>query len=165
MKIKLKFSGVMQAWGVDEPWTSYRHTNIRPTPNAIYGIIECAMGLAHAGEYKEDDLIRGKLRENTIIEIPNNDGFPDILTDLQTIHGVFDTESASVPCADGTKKKSFPMINKEYIMNGRYEAYVSGDKDTIENIINYLKHPVYPYYLGRACCIPSESVYAGIVEE
>ena len=165
MKIRLNLRGMLQSWGMEEPWTAQRHTQYKPTESGIYGLIECSMGLARAGTDENDDCRRNALRTNTrITSISEPENMPEILTDFQTVHPL--VEGLAFKKAEGgTKTNGLPTINKEYIVGGRYTVELTGDKDTIENVMFFLRHPVYPICLGRSICIPSESVFLEILEE
>ena len=55
------------------------------------------------------------------------------------------------------------LIYKEYIVNHRFVTYlVTDDKETLLKIEKALDAPVWQYYLGSKCCVPSEPVSQGI---
>ncbi|WP_026670732.1 CRISPR-associated protein Cas5 [Butyrivibrio sp. AE3006] len=154
MELKLQLKGLMQSYGGENPWTATRRTNRQPTDTAIQGIVECAMGIARKGTYEEDDMKREALWNHVQIHIPDIDHAPEIIIDDQTVHPL--TDDMYFQCAGGGKMSTgMPQIRKEYLVGENYTVILKGDDDYIKDIRYHLLHPIYPYSLGRACCIPS----------
>lgn len=156
MELILQLKGVMQSYGGENPWTATRNTNSKPTESAVKGMVECAFGLASFGVDEEDDEFRKQLWNGIAIEIPSLDHAPEILTDDQVIKPLIDNEEFQT--ANGGHKKVMPRVTKEYIVGECFKVILKGEQDKIEQIKYHLEHPVYPYSLGRACCIPSSPV-------
>ena len=159
MELKLTLKAIMQSYGGENPWTGTRDTKILPTETAIKGLIECAFGLAKQGslDSEEDEIIRQDLWKNieiSKISLADNPYSNEVFTDYQIVRPL--TDEMKFPVANGSPKKTLPQIYKEYISDGKYEVTLSGPEDYILKIKEYILHPVYPYFLGRACCIPSE---------
>ena len=157
MELTLKLKGLMQSYGGSNPWTATRRTELQPTITAVRGLIECALGLAKVGVYEEDDVIRQALWKKVDIEIPVLDHMPEILSDDQIVGAL--TEDMQFKNAEGKNMSTaMPQITKEYIVGECFTVVIKGDDDSVSRIKEYLKHPIYPYCLGRACCIPSEPI-------
>lgn len=159
MELTLQLKGIMQSYGGENPWTATRRTNIQPTETAVQGIIECALGLARKGVDSDDDKTREDLWQHVQVNIPDIDHAPEIITDDQTVHPLM--EDMYFQCAGGGKMSTgMPQIRKEYLIGENYTVILTGDDTYIENIRYHLLHPIYPYSLGRACCIPSRPLIA-----
>ena len=151
-KLKLRLEGVMQSWGKREPWAEGRGTESRPTDSAVYGIIACAMGI-HRDE--EDRLAR--LRDDIKVTGTGTVRGHGKTEDTQTVRPL--KGDMKFPSADGEFREMQGMLfSKEYLQGSECFAEISGTDDAICEVRYYLDHPVYPYYLGRYCCTPSERV-------
>lgn len=160
MELTLKLKGLMQSYGGDDPWTAKRRTQTKPTETAVKGIVECALGLARAEVDVEDDKVRHDIWDNVEVIIHNPDTLSEIIVDDQVVNPLIpdNTNPKQFLCADGSFKEKLPQIRKEYIAGGEFKVTLKGNDGYIEKIKYRLMHPVYPYSLGRACCIPSEPV-------
>ena len=158
--LTLRLSGVMQSWGKREPWTESRRTEDKPTVSAIYGMLGCAFGI-HRGDDKNFKI----LKDCITVDIDNvkvaKDG--EFMVDDQTVHRLddnrlfcgFDGKNREGKCHT---KIDTMILEKEYLVDGDYEVTLYGSIEDIEQTREALLHPVWPYYLGRYCCIPSKSV-------
>lgn len=155
MELTLNLKGLMQSYGEDEPWTANRRTNTKPTETAVKGIVECAFGLSRIGvDADGDDMIRKDIWEHVDVIIHTPDKLPHIIVDDQIVREL--VEGMRFKNAEGNNMSNgMPRIKKEYIAGGEFKVTLKGTDEYIEKIRYRLLHPVYPYCLGRACCIPS----------
>ena len=58
--------------------------------------------------------------------------------------------------SDGTK-----LTHRYYLQNAIFAVLLEVPADLTETIANALQNPVYPIYLGRRCCVPTDFVYHG----
>ncbi len=162
MKIILQLKAALQSWGMEESWPERRRTYGAPTESGIYGMIECAMGIR-----KEDYTgKREKLRKNVRIILPppvrRRKG--NILIDVQRKVPLFPHMRSYG--ADGkplSAKLDQKLYLKEYLMDQEFEVTLEGPDDIMEEILEYLIHPVIPYYFGRSCCVPSKRVIKDVI--
>ena len=50
---------------------------------------------------------------------------------------------------------------KSALQNAIFAVLLEVPADLTEKIANFLQNPVYPIYLGRRCCVPTDFVYQG----
>lgn len=168
MKLELVLAGLMQAYADGpQPFTN-RRTADHPTSSAIYGMIERAMGIKKIDGVRDDTFKapNGKVyhieedvyihQDEILDETLDYAKQCQILTDDQIVGSLTNTETFI--CADGTKKETLARIKKEYLVNSKYRVTIEGDDELIQYVKEYLQHPIYPIYLGRYCCIPSEPI-------
>jgi CRISPR-associated protein Cas5/CasD subtype I-E len=168
MRIALSLKGAFQSWGSPEPWTARRHTELKPTQSAIYGLIGCAMGIHKEGDEEKQEW----LRENVKITVPEptfNFDMSVITTDDQVVTPLVD--GLKFTCQKdinegktGGKSNLMPQIQKEYLADVESVVYLDGDKKAMNEVLDHLIHPIYPYYLGRACCTPSGCIVKSVEE-
>ena len=168
MRITLSLKGAFQSWGVPEPWTARRKTALKPTESAIYGLIGCAMGIRK--EYDEEKM--EWVKSNVKITVPEPEYTYDIsviTTDDQIVHPLVD--GLRFTCQKdiregktGGMSNLMPQIKKEYLAGVETIVYLDGSKDVMDKVLDSLIHPIYPYYLGRACCTPSGCIVKCVEE-
>ena len=152
----LRFSGILQSWGVPEPWESQRKTEYLPTDDAIYGLLGCALGIL-----RDDASALSVLREKVrvISSWSAKDTIDNRLYDYQTV-GLMGGKGHLV--AKGGVKNINGIVEtiqeeKEYLEDAeRFVKLECIDEETKTRLIDAILHPVYPYYLGRYCCTPSK---------
>ena len=163
-KLKLVCSAMLQSWRIRSLGPSQRYTELAPTKSGIIGMIACALGyerddkriatLVNSTELYLDVKNSGSILESTTINSI------DTLIDYQT---VMDKEKG-MPTANGGRLYSATLIDKEYLVGRRFVLYLISDEETLNKIQAALKAPVWQYYLGSKCCIPTEPVSQGISE-
>jgi CRISPR system Cascade subunit CasD len=142
----LRLEGPLQAWGERAHW-DIRDTATEPTKSGVVGLLGCAMGLAGDDELREfsQTLKIGVRcdREGTVI------------SDFHTITG-------GIMNAEGKIKPSTVVSRRAYLSDASFLVAIQADPDLILQIVNKLKHPVWPFYLGRKSCPPSRPVLEGV---
>lgn len=153
--LKLTLEGVLQSYGNEEnAWRTRRDTQCYPTKSSVIGIIGCSLGLR-----KEDDDYQ-KLNNLTYLYKENRR--PRILDDYQMVRpkerGKSFEDSRFWSASGGHNGVQLPT-NKEYLMDASFSVYVgSEDLQTLRKIHKALRDPAWVYYLGRACCTPSQPI-------
>lgn len=133
--LKLTLVGTMQSYGVKGRW-DYRDTLAFPTKSAVAGMLGSALGIPR--ERLEE--ISSKIKVHVRI---NRSG--RVLEDYQT-RGYRETL--------GSGEKNF-VLHKQYLHDASFTVYVEGEADFLESCYKAMRHPVWPVFLGRKCCVPS----------
>lgn len=157
----------LQSWGFDSKFNR-RDTLEFPTKSGILGVILCALGAS--GEQREL-LERFAALKQTVLSFRykrNGEFEPKLpyLHDFQMIGSGYDDkdmwESLNIPkksdggsaVGGGTK-----LTHRYYLQNAVFAVLLEVPSDMSDEISNVLKNPVYPIYLGRRCCVPTDFVY------
>ena len=153
--LKMTLEGVLQSYGNGENvWRLRRDTQIAPTKDAVIGIIGCALGL------QMEDTAYKALNDLTYLYIQTHPAM--ILDDYQVIRPKEPRKSFEDSyfwSPDGSHNKIQYTTVKEYLTNTSYTVYVGcEDKQSLRQIHRALRDPVWPYYLGRACCTPGRPI-------
>lgn len=159
----LWFEAPLQSWGADSKF-SRRDTLEFPTKSGVLGLVLCAMGAS--GEQK-DLLARFSNLKQTVLSFQYDRD--SLLHDFQMIGSGYDSKNkwqknfipkkadGDVPTnSDGTK-----LTHRYYLQNAVFAVLLEVPADLTETIANALQNPVYPIYLGRRCCVPTDFVYQG----
>ena len=159
----LWFEAPLQSWGADSKF-SRRDTLEFPTKSGVLGLVLCAMGAS--GEQK-DLLARFSNLKQTVLSFQYDRD--SLLHDFQMIGSGYDSKNkwqknfipkkadGDVPTnSDGTK-----LTHRYYLQNATFAVLLEVPADLTEKIANALQNPVYPIYLGRRCCVPTDFVYHG----
>lgn len=151
--VLLRLEGPMQAWGTQGRY-SIRDTDSEPSKSGVLGLVGCAMGMARDDRERLEQL-RG-LRMAVRVDRP---GRP--MRDLHTVGaGTFRGAPHSMW---GLKDKTV-LTQRYYLVDAAFTVAISHtDDDLVERIARALQDPVWPLFLGRRSCVPSEPVFLGVV--
>lgn len=161
--LRLVCAGMLQSWRLPRIGPDVRYTDLIPTKSGITGMIACAMG------YERGDARISQLKNNFELYICESESgsmkntekkIPDIMMDFQTVRG----GKGEMLKADGKMDKNATITDREYIVAHRFVLYVIANEELLAEIGAALNNPVWCYYLGSKCCIPSEPVSQGIVD-
>lgn len=135
----LRLAAPMQAWGADSKFET-RRTGREPTKSGVIGMIAAAMGIPRNGELKELSCLRFGVRAD-------REGV--VMCDFHTARGNKD-----------------PYITyRYYLADAVFVAGLeSSDISLLERIQYALEHPVFPLFLGRRSCMPTQPLVLGIRE-
>ncbi|GAA5531163.1 type I-E CRISPR-associated protein Cas5/CasD [Herpetosiphon gulosus] len=152
----LQLKAPFQAWGLRAHWEQ-RDTAAEPTKSAVIGLIGCALGLD-----RRDDRLRtlsDKLRMGVRVDQQGTR-----LIDYHTTGGVklADGLPSGVLNAKGEIKRETDVSYRHYLVDAAFLVVLQGESELIEELAWAVQHPIYPIYLGRKACVPSEPVYAGV---
>lgn len=131
--LSLLLAAPLQAWGSESRFTT-RATDDAPTKSGIIGLLAAAKGLRRTDPI--EDLTR--LRFGVRIDQPG-----EILRDFQTARSL-----------DG--RDSMPLSQRFYRADARYVVGLEADHELLAGLADAIRQPVYPLYLGRRSCPPSE---------
>lgn len=156
----------LQSWGFDSKFNR-RDTLEFPTKSGILGLVLCALGAS--GEQRELLERFAALKQTVISFRYKKDGKfePKLpyLHDFQMIGSGYNDkdmwESLNIPkksdggsaVGGGTK-----LTHRYYLQNAVFAVLLEVPSDMSDEISNALKNPVYPIYLGRKCCVPTDFV-------
>lgn len=160
--IKLRLSGMMQGYS-ESRYIYKRKTMSMPGKSAILGMIAAAEGILRS----EKDAL-SELEQSLTIEIEKPKSTLQRLTDFQTVRPV---QNSKIARASGTNKKYLfntangigkdvlPLMEKEYVLDGTFNVTIRGKENDVLKAAEALRHPIFPLYLGRKCCPPSEAIF------
>lgn len=158
----LWFEAPLQSWGADSKF-SRRDTLEFPTKSGVLGLVLCAMGAS--GEQK-NLLTRFSNLKQTVLSFLSDRDF--LLHDFQMIGSGYDSndpwQSMLIPKTGNGKSAvggGTKLTHRYYLQNATFAVLLEVPADLTETIANALQNPVYPIYLGRRCCVPTDFVYHG----
>ena len=155
--LKLHLSSSMQSYG-KSCYTEVRTTHDAPTRSAVLGMIEAAMHIRFFEEEKKQ-----KLSDQLMIAVENNEQIIRRMRDFQVVKSCKDPKGFLT--ASGDHKERMPLVYKDYLMEAEFVVRVIGEEDVIKDVAIALRHPAYPIYLGRKCCIPNRPIFDGTIED
>ena len=163
----------LQSWGADSKF-SRRDTLEFPTKSGVLGLVLCAMGAS--GEQIEL-LARFSNLNQTVLSFQYSKEFfylkAPLLHDFQMVGAGYDLNNqwqknfipkkADGAPASGNKpgENGIKLTHRYYLQNAIFAVLLEVPADLTETIANALQNPVYPIYLGRRCCVPTDFVYHG----
>lgn len=151
----LRLEGPLQSWGVRAQWEE-RDTAFEPTKSGVIGLLGCALGL------RRDDHRLRELSEALRMGVRvDRAGTP--LVDYHTTGGAkaADGRPEGMFNAEGKLKRETDVSSRRYLMDASFLVALQGPDAVIAEAANALQHPVWPVFLGRKACIPTEPVFAG----
>lgn len=131
--LALTLAGPMQAWGSGSRFAT-RATDDAPTKSGVIGLLAAARGLRRTDPL--EDLL--SLRFGVRIDQPG-----ELLRDFQTARTL-----------DGGT--SMPLSYRYYRADARYLVALEADRALLESLVDALRAPAFPLFLGRRSCPPSE---------
>lgn len=167
--LELYLSGVMQSYGTKEsPWLN-KYTADIPTRDAVAGLLACAFGISDKDSKDYQDLLsldmyakkKESKYENDRHRADRRYRGGGILTDYQIVRPLEPgktKEESRFLCVDGKYKAQIPR-KKYYLEDQAFSVLLgSEDEEFLEDIHYAIRHPLWCYYLGRACCTPSSEI-------
>ena len=160
----------LQSWGFDSRFVGRRDTLDFPTKSGVLGILLCSMGVSGR---QEALLARFADLRQTAISFKNKEekDSSKLLCDFQMIGAGYDDkdmwENLMIPKKnDGGKPVGggSKLTYRYYLQNAVFAAIIEVPEDIAEKCAYSIKNPVYPIYLGRKCCVPSDIVFQGLFE-
>lgn len=150
----LRLEGPLQSWGVRAHWEE-RDTTFEPTKSGVIGLIGCAMGL------RRNDQRLHELSESMQMGV-RVDRAGTLLVDYHTTGGAkaADGEPEGMLNAQGKLKRETDVSTRRYLMDASFIVALRGAETDVEACAHALQHPVWPIFLGRKACVPTEPVYA-----
>ncbi len=131
--LSLLLAAPLQAWGSESRFTT-RATDDAPTKSGIIGLLAAAKGLRRTDPIEDLTGLRFGVR----IDQPGQ-----ILRDFQTARSL-----------DG--RDAMPLSQRFYRADARYVVGLEAGDELLTGLADAISNPVYPLYLGRRSCPPSE---------
>lgn len=152
----LRLSGPMQSWGT-ESRLQLRRTDAYPSKSGVLGMILCAMGVRR----EDAPSVLGPLVELRMGVRLDRLGTKD--WDYHTAGAGIGIRKAEggIKYTASTKEPEPQLSRRQYLYDASFLVALHGEPDTISQVVAALRNPVWPVFLGRKCCVPSEPVLDG----
>ncbi|HUT30847.1 MAG TPA: type I-E CRISPR-associated protein Cas5/CasD [Sedimentisphaerales bacterium] len=152
----LRLAGPMQAWGTSSRF-QLRRTDEYPSKSGVLGILLCAKGVRREDSRKELERLASLVMGVRI----DRCGTPD--WDYHTVGAKIGIRSADGKIKRTASTGEFETVlsRRQYLYDASFLVAFQGDPDIVLECANVLTEPVWPIFLGRKCCVPSEPVFAG----
>lgn len=143
----LRLAGPLQSWGTDSKF-DVRRTGREPSKSGVIGMVAAALGI----QREEDERIRelAGLRFGV-----REDREGKLLRDYQTV-------KAKQNKIYGPAKDMAYVTSRYYLSDAAFVVGLEGERELLEEILEALRHPYYPLYLGRRSCPPTGKLVIGI---
>lgn len=153
----LRLAGPMQSWGTQSK-LQLRRSDLFPSKSGVLGLLLACKGIARdeSDQYLPD---LNALAMGVRIDEPGTVQ-PDYHTAGAKI-GIRQPKDGKVKCTEKTKLPEVQLSRRQYLWGASFLVALQGEPATIEQYAQCLNSPVWPPYLGRKCCIPSEPVLGG----
>lgn len=152
----LRLAAPLQSWGADSKFET-RRTNYEPTKSGVLGLVGAALGLRRDDE---EGLARlARLRFGVRVD---REG--DLLDDFHTAKNPLPKKVKK--CREEGKDPPAPYVtHRHYLCDAVFLAGLeSDDRAWLEELEMALRHPVYPPFLGRRSCPPTQPLCLGLRE-
>lgn len=149
----------MQSWGSDSR-LQVRRTDPVPGKSAVIGLVLCAMGIQRQEAcHKATEL--SSLQMGVRVD---QKGHAD--WDYHTVGAGLGVRQAQggIKRTASTKEPETLLSRRQYLYGASFLVALQGEARLVADVRCALSEPVWPVFLGRKCCIPSEPVHAGIGE-
>jgi len=132
----IRLAGPLQAWGAASRFTR-RDTRQEPTKSGVIGLLAAAQGRRRSDHVEDLAALSFGVR----IDQPGR-----LIRDFQV----------AVRPTDG---KSMPLSYRYYLADAVFLAAISGPNALIDGLVESLRRPTFPLYLGRRSCPPSRPLF------
>ncbi len=130
--LAIRLAAPLQSWGSSSRFAR-RTTDSAPTKSGVIGLLAAAQGRRRTDSL--EDLVG--LRFGVRIDQPGR-----LTRDFQTARSL-----------DG--RDSMPLTYRFYLSDAVFLAIVEGEESFLDAIVEALRRPVFPLYLGRRSCPPA----------
>ena len=154
--IFLRLSGLMQSWGTSSQF-QIRRTDGYPSKSGVLGLLLCAMGVSRADSSRELESLRPLAMGVRVDRAGNSDW------DYQTAGAKIGIRSADgkIKVTDSTGEFETLLSRRQYLYDASFLVALQGPTEVIQACADALEDPVWPVFLGRKSCIPSEPIFTG----
>lgn len=142
----LRLEGPLQSWGETSKFV-IRRTKEAPTKSGVIGMILAALGVTQ----KESETWLEKL--NKLQMGVRIDKVGTRIMDYHTVGAGY-----KLPTADGKTSDMTLLTLREYLCDASFLVALQGDSILIDSLREAIKKPVWPLWLGRKCCVPSQRI-------
>jgi CRISPR system Cascade subunit CasD len=135
----LRLAGPLQAWGASSRFVR-RETRQEPTKSGVLGLLAAAQGRRRIDPIEDLAAMMFGVR----VDQPGR-----LVRDFQTAKSL-----------DGTK--TMPLSYRYYLADAVFVAALEADTGLLEGLLEALRNPTFPLYLGRRSCPPAGQVAIGL---
>jgi CRISPR system Cascade subunit CasD len=151
--VALRLVGPMQSWGIDSR-SNTRHTADFPSFSGVVGMIGAGLGGL-------TDAMLPKFKAIWVTSLSKDGKPPRILVDYQNVGAAHTSASRCTSSEAGYGKGGNIQTWRHYLIEACFHIVIEID-DSLD--LSGLRRPVFPMYLGRKCCVPSEPILVGIYD-
>jgi len=153
----LRLAGPMQSWGTSSRF-QLRRTDAYPSKSGVLGMLLCARGISREESPKEVEPLTA-LRMGVRVD---RGGIAD--WDYHTAGARIGIRKAEggIKITQSTGEYETLLSRRQYLYDASFLVALRGAADAITACARALDSPVWPIFLGRKCCVPSEPVFVGI---
>lgn len=131
----MKLAGPLQAWGDCSRFVR-RETATEPTKSGVVGLVAAACGRRRTDPIED---LAG-LTFGVRVDQPGA-----LVRDFQTARSL-----------DGTR--TMPLSTRYYLSDAAFLAALEGPLPLLEGLVESIRNPTFPLYLGRRSCPPAEPI-------
>ncbi len=152
----LRLAAPMQAWGTSSRF-QLRRTDAYPSKSGVLGLLLCAKGIQREDSARELATL-SMLRMGVRVDRCGRMDW-----DYHTAGAKIGIRSAEgkIKKTATTGEYETLLSRRQYLIDASFLVVLQGDADIIADCANALNEPVWPVFLGRKCCIPTEPVFMG----
>ena len=148
----LRLEGALQSWGDHSKW-DVRDSGDYPSKSGVVGLLSCAMGLERGDP--EIGVLSSVLRMAVRADRPGVR-----MLDFHTVQG-----RPRLYNAEGKPRPSNTILSPRwYLQDASFLVVVDLPDGWMERVVNALKRPVWPIYLGRKSCVPSRPILEKVTQ-
>lgn len=146
----LRLAAPLQAWGSDSKF-NIRNTEREPTKSGVIGMIAAAIGIQRNDVESDKQLEKlNKMRFGVRVDREGK-----LLKDFHMVHEY-----------KNGKMDDSHLTTRYYLSDAVFLAALESDnREYLEEIVDALKRPVYPLFLGRRSCPITLPLIIGISDE
>jgi len=150
----IRLEGPLQSWGLRARWGE-RDTALEPTKSGVIGLLACALGW---GTDRQEDIrsLSAGLRCGVRVDRPGR-----LLIDYHTVVGGVRSADGRIKITQSTREPETVVSHRFYLCGASFLVAVQGEDATIARVSDALQAPVWPPFLGRRSCPPTEPLWAG----
>lgn len=165
--LALWLEGPLQSWGCDSKF-DVRSTCGFPTKSGVFGLL-----LAASGDSGPQDVLLGRMQDVSMTAyVYRRDDSPGLLRDFHMIGNGYNlsdqwqdlhttrTKDGKRPVGGGAK-----LTYRYYLQDGAFGVVLGLEDELAAKFDKALTAPVFDLYLGRKCCVPSDLIGRGYVDE
>lgn len=152
----------LQSWGVSGKFGE-RPTMSFPSRSGVLGLLAAATGIDRSDDAWLERAAKIRFSVRAYRTGPR-------LSDYHTVGGGYDKdhprERRCIPAkAEDGKPGNTALTRREYLQDAVFGVVLSGDDDSfLEQIASGAQDPVWGVWLGRKSCIPTEPIFAGLMD-
>lgn len=161
--------GPLQSWG-DRSAFALRETLPFPTKSGLLGMLFCGMGLGGPQEKALEELRGSSL---TVFSLKRPNVKPTVLEDFHMVGSAYDVykdpwHELHIPRTAAGKKAvggGAKLTRRYYLQDAAFACILSVPGEWAARMAEGLTRPVWPIFLGRKNCVPSEPIFMGSFDE